>query len=297
MTHKVPQLDRAAGWIDANIEQFRLCHAQSDDARVFLMKPLGELALTAAVLSRCAFDSAWCGQKVKFAWDELGGGDALLHLLSARPDLIVASTLYACFRQFGHRNRRLDILIRHLAATAACRAIEFPRWRRLDVAHAFDALEIEPFPPDAHVGTWVVARPEPWMLTDDVAYAVTHEIFYITDFGRVPERLPASVRSYVTTWLPAWLKIYAAQSNWDLFAEFVMVGASLNLPQHAAVRLLMEQLTPDGHVPGPRDGAANLIRSNDTGARVRFLRNYHTTLVAMMAFALAKSAQSSDRVP
>jgi hypothetical protein len=164
------------------------------------------------------------------------------------------------------------------------------------VAHGLDALDIESFPPDAYVGTWVAARPEPWMMTDDIAYAVTHEIFYISDFGRVPERLPPSVRSYVATWLPAWLEIYAAQSNWDLFAEFVMVGASLRQSQPVALCLLMEQLTPDGHVPGPRDGAANLIRSNDPGPRIRFLRNYHTTLVAMMAFALAEAAHGSDRV-
>jgi hypothetical protein len=286
---------RVADWVDVNWDQFLLYHARSVDQRIFLIKPLGELALTAALLLRAGHLERWSKDKLDRIWNELGGGDTLLQVLAARPDLIVASTLYASFRKAGYRNSRLDLLVEHLAGTASCGAIEFPAWRRLDVAHGLDALGISPFPRKPTTGTWIAARPEPWLITDDIAYAVTHEIFYITDFGTEVGRLPDAIFSYVVTWLPAWLEIYARQENWDLYAEFVMVGACLHQGQGNAVRHLAAQVQPEGYVSGPRGSAANLLHPAETTERSRFLRNYHTTLVAMMAFSLCLRLRPNDR--
>lgn len=280
-------LDRIAGWIDANLDQFRLRHARSADHRIFLVKPLGELVLAAALLAAAGRSRSWCGEKAAFVWEELEEGELLLRLLAARPDLIVISTLYANFRCFGHSNARLETLLEHLAATACCRGIEFPAWRRLDVAHGLEALGFAPFPRRPLAGTWLGAFPEPWLITDDLAYAATHEIFYITDFGARRARLDAAVRSYVATWLPAWLRIYAGRGNWDLFGEFVMVGACLGRSPPGAVDLLAGQIGEDGLVPGPHGSAATLKSDSDSAERGAFLCNYHTTLVAMMALALS----------
>lgn len=279
-------LGRAARWLDRNLDQFRLVHAATLEQRIQLMKPLGELALAASVLSSCGHRQDWCRDKLQFVWDELDQGDAVLHLLAARPDLIVASTLYACFVQFGFRNARLDHLIEHLASSPACLGIEFPTWRRLDVAHGFEMLGLASFPGQPQEGTWLEKRPEPWLMTDDIAYAVTHEIFYITNFGRQRSRLSGQVASYVTTWLPAWLEIYERQENWDLYAEFVMTAACLDLERSENTSRLVSQMTIDGYFPGPDGSASSLVDGNKTSSRKVLLQNYHTTLVSMMAIVL-----------
>src|SRR5262249_38141193 len=159
---------------------------------------------------------AWC-------WDQLRQGDLLIEIVLARPDLVLVATLYANFQRHGFSNARLETALRYLIRTACVRSLEFPTWRRLDLLHPTASLGLQRFPRRPEKAPWLAARPEPWTLTDDIAYATTHSVFYITDFGRRPSRLSRPVRDYLQTWLPAWLTIYERQHNWDLFAELVMV--------------------------------------------------------------------------
>jgi len=201
-------LKRAAVWLDENHAEFHLSHARTIDEQIQLIKPIGELALTSSVLAQLGYDRSWCTSKINDCWQELECGELLLRILAARPDLIVAATLYSSFYEFGMRHDRLERLLIHLSQSPACNAIEFPTWRRLDVAHGFQKLGLHPFPLKPHSDTWLSALPEPWMISDDIAYAITHEIFYITDFGNEIDRLDRNVRNYVSAWLPAWLEIY-----------------------------------------------------------------------------------------
>lgn len=277
----------AVNWLSVHREQFSLANARSDEQLLRLIKPIGELALAASILRKRGRHSSWANQTLHYCWGELEQGNVLLRVLAARPDLVVASTLYACFYEVGLSNSRLDILLRHLEGCASCRSIEFPTWRRLDVAHGFAALGYRPFPSNPEVGTWLYGLPEPWMISEDIAYAVTHEIFYITDFGWQPERLTCQISDYVTAWLPAWSEIWARQNNWDLFAEFAMVAACLGKPSGAMLDRLATVQDSGGYFPGPGGSAASLIGSQTSAPRACFLANYHTTLVALMAFAMA----------
>lgn len=276
-------------WLIENRAQFHLAHARDHEEALQLIKPLGELALTASLFRRLDLHSLWADETLAFCWNELDGGEVLLRVLAARPDLVVASTIYAGFAEAGLTNERLDILLRHLAESPSCSGIEFPAWRRLDVAHGFSALGYRAFPAKPEVGTWLERFPEPWMMSEDIAYAVTHEVFYITDFGWSRGRLADEIRAYLCTWLPAWSSIWARQEHWDLLAEFAMVAGCLGQPCDGVLDRLVVLQDERGFFPGPRGSASLLISRQTEAGRGTFLANYHTTLVTLMALAFAHS--------
>lgn len=276
----------ALDWVLAHRQEFALPKGPINEETLRELKPLGELVLVAEKLARQGSQfSAVSNDILSWAWAEVSEGELLLHILGARPDLIVLATVYASFATCGYANRRLHRLIGNLHQTDACAAIEFPKWRRLDVCHAMASLGGSSFPPDALEGTWISHRPEPWLISDDAAYAVTHEIFYATDYGADSAAVPGEVRDYLRLWLPAWFKIYARLNNYDLFAEFLMVSAYLRLHDCYAAHVgeLLQQQAQEGFFPGPPGSAANIISPKTQIPRANFLRNYHTTLVSMLA--------------
>ena len=280
-------------WIKCNLEQFKLSDAASIEQRLGGLKPLGELVLTMDILRHRTEHREFCYESVAFAWEQVQQGDLLLETLTVRPDLIVLSALYSNFISFGHRNKKLTSLFALLASSPACRGLEFPNWRRLDVLRAFDSLALEKFPEEnVTENCWFNSMPEPWIMSDDIAYAVTHDIFYITDFGRLPHALPDHCKKYLEKWLPSWLEIFGLQPNWDITAELLMVAACIGMPDMGnSYERLANAIELDGLVPSPPGAGGQLISLEGASdyRRIRFLSNYHTCLVSCMAFALSKS--------
>lgn len=277
-------IDAALGWIEANLIQFALPTGPTTETTLKAIKPLGELVL---VIDKIAERHSKFEALLKWSWKEFRGGELMLDILIARHDLIVLTTIYASFVNRGFSNPRLDQWIAYLRATAAHEGIEFPRWRRLDVDHALAKLDGERLSADSLRDTWIALRPEPWLMSDDTAYAVTHTLFYITDFGQAGHLLPDDIRDYLYLWLPAWLEISRRQRNFDLFAEWLMVAAYAGFDdifaKHAAV--LVAHQRSDGVFPGPSGSAEALLHDEMPAIRSDFLRNYHTTLVAILALA------------
>lgn len=283
---KAAAAERAIGWVESRRSEFALPAGETGEGTLRALKPIGELVLIAEKLVRgdsphSARGRAW----LAWAWEALDGGDLLLDILAARPDLIILSTVYASFDQCGFVNRRLRETIESVHEMDAIRAIEFPYWRRLDVRHAMAGLHRTRLGEDAMDGSWLSFRPEPWLLNDDAAYAVTHEIFYATDYGGHPAGVAGELGDYLRLWLPVWLRIYQRRRNFDLFAELLMCAGYLGFADihEAGLPALLAEQMPDGAFPGPAGSAANLITSATPGARAHFLRNYHTTLVGILA--------------
>lgn len=274
---------RGLEWIDRNQNSFGIeSFGAEADAKIKAVKPVGELALAASLLRFWEIEKAWAKKQLDFCWASFDKGEVLLHLLLARPDLIVISTVYASFKCNGYINDKLEHLIAFLSSSDCCSSIEFPRWRQLDLEHGLSALGLRSFPENAHIGTWINGLPEPWLLTDDIAYAVTHEIFYITDFGSKPDRLPQYFHEYVSRWLSLWIKLYIARDNYDLVAELVMVGLCLGLKEemYGGISILTRKQHKSGYFPGPGN-----MRSSPSLGTI-FLHNYHTTIVGVLALSM-----------
>jgi hypothetical protein len=277
---------KATEFVVASASQFSLMHATNANGRMMLLKPFGELVLIAAILKRWGLAGELGGHLIERCWEETRHGELLVEILLTRYDLAVLTTLYGSFRELGFRSERLDKVVEHVLNSRSSKSVELPQWRKLDVAHAFEKLGLMTFPAHPSRSTWLDSLPEPWSISDDIAYAVTHTIFYISDFARLPGRVPLHVADYVRLWLPVWLRIYALRGNWDLLGEMLMVGNCVEAPiddlDSHYIQLLNVQLA-DGCFPGPAGSGTALMVGDPDYARRHFLTNYHTTLVGIMA--------------
>lgn len=135
-------------------------------------------------------------------------------------------------------------------------------------------------------GSIVADEPDPLWLRDDEAYAITHVIFYSTDFGGRP--MPGNQQ--ISTLCRTMLGVYLATGNLDLAGEFLLcldaLQASDCLVREHGRRLLGEAQRPDGAVPGPLYQRARWAGlSGQQAAAYLFGTCHHTTMVAAMASA------------
>ncbi|MFI9005759.1 DUF6895 family protein [Actinosynnema sp. NPDC053489] len=251
-------------------------------------KPLGESALAAGVVLRAAAalrgQQARAARLLEFCWRQIRCGDLLYERQLRHPLMTDPLEVYAQFAAAGLRHEQLDALLAHLTASRSWWAVEVMPNRRLAVANAARLAGLsrpEDWRPLVEA-TWLGQRPEPWLIDWATAYAVTHTVFHITDWGLRPGCLPEPVVTYLERWMPVWMRVWGEICDWDLLAELLVVDACLPRPQCPPDmwRLLADAQRDDGLVP--RDGQP--VTDDEQEA---FTDHHHTTAVAVMAGALA----------
>jgi hypothetical protein len=282
-------------WVRNHRGDFEMPPNADDGQTVTCLKPLGELALTIDVLDRfgvaAEFGSdrgellnllAWC-------WQQVNAQGVLSRLITTYPDLFALCTVYPPFFKFGHRDQVFEAHLQSLARIAAVAAIEFPAWRALDIATSLNALNV------AHnwsvaeefESSWLAKTPEPWGLSEASAYSLTHTVFYLTDFGANVAGLPLRHIRYLQRWVPVWQQYYSRSANMDLLSEMIMVGRCIVLEESASSwQTIQDTQDPSGAIPSPlaKDWTDSLAGD---AAKRHFFSNYHTTLVTVMAAAMA----------
>ncbi len=284
-------------WVFEDLSRFRLDKG-SDPARlVELLKPLGELTLTASLLRKLpqlSADPVW-SDVLDFSWEQLRGGNLLIDVLKERPDLLVMLSLYAPLFGEGYSNEKLHNQIAQLAATPGFYQTDMLAWRRLDLlvgleelglADSLDSEILETFN-----RTWLSKCHAPWTITDPAAYGLTHTAFYMTNYGVGVSRLPPGVESYLLENCLPWARLYLDAGNFDLAAEMLMSRCCVHAPVNAAEQALCEAFLSarlkDGALPCPPYGALSLLFGENDPERRHFLLHYHTVLVTCMASAMA----------
>ncbi|TDV53932.1 DUF6895 family protein [Actinophytocola oryzae] len=284
---------RAWEWVDTHRERFRPCpEEKADSTSTAWLKPVGELALVAGVLVREGVTgsrhAASARQLLDFAWhDLLEGGDLLDRCQRENAPAPGPAEIYASFHDRGYRHPRLEESLRVLVSgLRAPSVVEISPLRRLSVATAEHQLgmrssdDLERLLRD----TWLGRLPEPWLVDQVVAYTITHTVFYLTDWGTHPDRLPAEIAEYLQLWMPVWKRDCARRRLWDLLGEWLVVDACLPDPvldtEHW--RMLASVQTPEGALPDEGD-----LPVGDSQAV--FDAAYHPTLVTAFAATLATS--------
>ncbi|MEW1722422.1 hypothetical protein [Streptomyces sp. NPDC093109] len=258
-------------------------------------KPLGETGLAASLVMREAVagtgELRLARELLDFSWKQLGGGSMLHERLLRYPMMSDPLETYAHFARCGYRNEELDALLAHTTSLRSTRAAEVLPNRRLAVANAarISGFDLgEGFDATDWAGltraTWLGALPEPWLIDWLTAYSMTHTVFHITDWGRLPGALPTDICRYLTRWLPVWIDIWTEIGEWDLVAELLIVDHCLPEPLSAPAD--WERLAAIQHEDGlmPRDGEP--VTGDD---HERFVTHHHTTVVAAVAGTLAVS--------
>ncbi len=289
---------RALGWLGRARSGFALPEAvTAAQIPVQALKSVAELGLAMSLIEREAVagteDAQAARQLAEFAWGQLEGGALLYRRQLNDPASSFPMEVYASFVRAGYRHRPLAALCAHLVGLRGARVRELAPHDQLAVVAAARQLGL-PAPVDPLVlveRTWLGGKPEPWMLDAAAAYALTHTVFHLTDFGVDPCGLPEELQEYLHLWLPVWVEVVTETKAWDLLAELLIVDACLTAPENypPAWERLVQAQYPDGMLPhcttqAPRDPEKD------------FRIHYHPTLVAVIAGTLAVSRSVGARV-
>lgn len=289
-------------WMESWLAEFMLVDERRDiqtfDKRdIARLKPLSELALCLAVIDRCGVKIPFVRRTAEWAWARCGHGEHLLRLLLARNDFLPGCSLYASLSHFGFRSTALDAAVLTLSRTRMAERLPLQPWSKLALAYNLWQLGIADAPAQDDRSLYIDARPEPWIIPGEIAYAITHEVFFLTDFGFRPIASDA-LREYLSFWIPYWSGIFVAERDWDISGEWAMCWSCLRRPfegKHERILAsVLEAQAPDGHVAGPEGAGGILFAPGDSPSRRHFLARYHTTLVAVMAAGMALRAEKND---
>lgn len=286
---------RSLGWLDANRDSFSLNLAEHGIDRLLLLKPLSELVLTLRILHREAHDVR---EHLDWCWSQVCNGSYLVDLLVVRPDMADLSSLYANFVECGYSNERLIEALAYIKSLNSTNAFEMPLWSRIGREYNFYRLGIAAPPIAFTQASWIASTPEPWTISDASAYAVTHEVFYGTDFGRSLNVIDHQQSTFLELWLPVWLQCFADEQNWDLVGELLMVARFLKHSYNVTpiLRMFLGAQAEDGSFPPPC-GAGRMLIGNANSVRRTFLSHYHTALVGLMTTCIYNTHIEDARRP
>jgi hypothetical protein len=137
----------------------------------------------------------------------------------------------------------------------------------------------------------------PDMISAEDDYAVTHTIFYITDFGRRswPQSSLLSSPEDVDSVLETLRSLPINADNLDLRGEFLLARSYMSVSRayvQRELKAVLDAQEPAGWWPGPSDLSPKLREESVPSSHWDFMLNYHTTLVCREAVAawLAKTA-------
>ncbi len=293
-------LERAFGWILANRSRFALAGSDPGSAP-FLeqLKRLSEYGLVCSFLRQRSMrypSHAVLDTELEWIWTQLDGGQVLADTLTARPDLSPTIGHYAWMKPLGYSNRRLDHLAGYIAGSGLVEALPLLPWSRLSLCWALDQLGTpvtEATWRSCQQHGWIAQQGSPWVFSESIAYAITHELFYLTDWGASTSRLADRDRQYLESWMPVWIERAIELPDWDITAELLFAARLSNVSDNseAMTRLLDAQL-PDGSFHGPQRISTPDHTESDSSRDHEFDTHYHTTLAACLTTATAASEQA-----
>ncbi|WP_255989928.1 DUF6895 family protein [Chitinolyticbacter albus] len=295
---------QAFSWLADALDCFSPLTAPQSE-RMFAHKALLELALLAAYQRRLdpAGQAAHTDALLEHI-DAIATQPAYFELAARdHAALLLYGLTYAALKACGrdHPSYR-HVLAQSLRTRHALNAERIP-YRQLDLLHFLTLAELDhdlPSFAQTFRFTLLAGRPNLVELSDSDVYAITHALFYMTDFGlrQADWGMPFDVADAAQR-IEALLRHYIQLGNADLVAELIISLACLGIttsPQiEAGWRWLATQQEPEGRIDGP----AGIIDEARCEAEhglpyTRWKTAYHTTIVAALAAAMAQRAQNAD---
>lgn len=135
-----------------------------------------------------------------------------------------------------------------------------------------------------------------WGINEE--YALTHSIFYATDFGKY--KLPQKLKQKISRNIRVLAANKLVVNDFDLLGEYIINMCNLNIFKdfrNKAYDILMHQQNDDGYIIAPFRKNNDKLDENTSNCKLRnrniVRNNYHTTLVAVMAsFCIKKDKQN-----
>ncbi|WP_372444919.1 DUF6895 family protein [Streptomyces coffeae] len=290
--------ERAVSWLAAHHTRFDPDTAEERSV-LFARKALVEMALLVGLRAR--LDPAPFDEDYQRLFDRMGA-------VAKRPSyrelvgrderaLLLYAGTHAALRLCGQHDEEFHHLIEQSVAGRYATSFERIPYRQLDLLHTMELAGVEnrlPAVEEILPFTLFCADPSVLRLGDRDIYAITHTIFYATDFGlRVPKWRADFDLSSAIELLEALCLLCRRRGNADLVAELLCSLLCLGIRDSAeaerAWAFLAEVQEPDGRVAGPEGIVHPGLEGGDEEYR-SWATAYHTTIVAALAGLLARSS-------
>jgi hypothetical protein len=227
------------------------------------------------------------------------GAPALAQMPRKRPAVALAYLLpYLMLRATGYRCADYEDTLTRLRRSGHLRPHELVPYRILEREHALwrsGVLGREPAWKRLAAATVLLRTRSLLSLDDEGAYAITHTLFYLTDFGHRAAPLSPTEMRRAVDFVEGLLLHYWRVGNWDLVGERLInancCGACGSDIYAGAARAYEGAWRPDGAMPARRTSEVQdaIAGDEDFGAC------YHPTLVAVLYCATAMSALQNGR--
>ncbi|WP_416979410.1 DUF6895 family protein [Streptomyces sp. T028] len=295
--------DRAVAWLAARRALLDPRNAQPDTV-LFTRKALIETAFLVGLRARLD-DAPLSGDYAEILEQvEDVARQPSYREMVARDEtaLLLYAGTYAALRLCGREDPEFRRVVQQASGGGYAAAFERVPYRQLDLLHTLYLCGIEhdlsamdtvlPF-------SILCRRPNVLKLADRDVYAITHTLFYVTDFGR---REPVWPRGYspgeAVELLEALLVLAEARTNADLVGELLCclycLGVTDSEAAHRAWEFLESVQEDNGRVNGP-EGILHPGLDSDNADFRHWAEGYHTTIVAALAGLLERSPRRLAR--
>jgi hypothetical protein len=296
---------KAFHWIDQHRHLFNpLQHEQENNSSsLFQTKALGELGLLCMLYHRSAVDSQEpeIEHFLRLIY-EVWQHPEFQERITRRPEYFqLYAMVYVVLQQCHMINDSYKATIQQVIDQHYVTATETTPMRLLDRRHLLDCGKFDhslPSYEELYKHTLLAHEPSIVYLTDTDVYAITHTIFYLTDFGhRVAPELDEDHLLTVRWIIETLLGLYLRRRHWDLVGELLLDCYCLHwypdIVFTVAWEILIEAQLADGSMPGPRFSEEQLSGLRDHQRTLYcFEQNYHSTIVnAITSFLIHQDLQ------
>ncbi|MER6305549.1 hypothetical protein [Streptomyces sp. NPDC001657] len=210
--------------------------------------------------------------------------------------LLLYAGTYAALRLCGRDDPEFRQLLTQAAAGGYATVFERIPYRQLDLLHTLELCGVPhslPAMDEVLPFTLLCNKPNVVKLSDRDIYAITHTIFYATDFGLREPHWPSDFDpGAAVELLEALLVLTLDQGNADLVGELLCCLLCLGVRDSAEARRAWEFLAAaqeaEGRVNGP-PGVVHPGLADGDEAYQHWATGYHTTIVAALAALLDRS--------
>jgi hypothetical protein len=293
---------RAAGgleWVDRHLEKFSPVENRRLDE--FAFKRFAELTVLTSYLHESSIH-AFAPYVTKWTTfiTECCAMPSVAQVPRKRPAVGFGFMIpYLLMRGTDYRNDYYEDTLSLLKRWRLLRPVELVPYRALEREYTLwksGYFRREPNWRPLMKATLLLQQVAPWGFDDESAYAVTHTLFYLTDFGRRAAPLKPIEYNQVRNLVDSLLLHYWRTGNWDLVGELLICLNCLPLCHSeigfGASRAFHGAWETDGAMPP--DAVIVPQHGIPDGDDSRFTRCYHPTLVALLYSAIAMTTLQRD---